>query len=750
MCWSALVLLRKEAEVLKWKDGLRVGVGVAIFAIASVVFDYQDRLEDGRRDLHQWSQGCLWGAMTIIMVNFPVLGKIAKTSLERCLGTLVGGWLGCACFLVTRHPAWTAGISFIVAIFSSMLAVKLKLDYSCKLLTVTFILVLWTPQSDAQALTVAASRVTCIMLSVLLLGLLSVLIYPQAASEQVLGSLHRAMESTALLNRIVWEEVISKCREESFRISESFRLAKDAASTVLRGDEEPPGRAQSSLLTCAGSKQQSGPASPAVAASQGPEAAPMCIEDKALEGAHAADGLCTPQWGAIKLPVGPASGHSCAARGLDMPQPGAAVSWDKVAEDMPPAPQGVGPRMALRECTSGHSPVKSVFASKLSRPCASAAATPCRAPRQEAQHAAPEKLSGNGEAATAGMESRWCLPVCFPLPPRVHKGGGNASEEAEAKRQLDVEEEVAAERAALQLGFKGYADLEREEPFFDASTAVRTQQAAAEEALTTSLSEMYIGTWAGRRWYLPTVFYHNQAHGKRSWHMPEKVITRLAMRMRRVVRVLNMIHATFRDGFQKEVLEELEHHFPLDLLVDMSEAAIDTLQAFVDAFPKPHQPVTALMADTQLRRLRKVMDELLALAHTTRQHKVELILLGEELHKAVAAGSCADERELLSRLCALGTAGGPLDQGEELFLFPNTEAGWLATARWYGFHFLVQQLVEALCRLRITLNLMLPHLPGAHIAPDPLCQGDTIPTASQTAEQRRDKKSSTMHVVLEG
>ncbi len=46
------------------------------------------------------------------------------------------------------------------------------------------------------------------------------------------------------------------------------------------------------------------------------------------------------------------------------------------------------------------------------------------------------------------------------------------------------------------------------------------------------------------------------------------------------------------------------------------------MQAFVDAFPKPHQPVTALMADTQVRRLRKVMDELLAVAHTTRQHKV--------------------------------------------------------------------------------------------------------------------------------
>ncbi len=46
------------------------------------------------------------------------------------------------------------------------------------------------------------------------------------------------------------------------------------------------------------------------------------------------------------------------------------------------------------------------------------------------------------------------------------------------------------------------------------------------------------------------------------------------------------------------------------------------MQAFVDAYPKPRQPVTALMADTQLQRLRNVMDVLLGLAHTSRQHKV--------------------------------------------------------------------------------------------------------------------------------
>ena len=36
--------------------------------------------------------------------------------------------------------------------------------------------------------------------------------------------------------------------------------------------------------------------------------------------------------------------------------------------------------------------------------------------------------------------------------------------------------QAAADQLALQLGFKGYAELEREEPFFDASTAVRNQQ----------------------------------------------------------------------------------------------------------------------------------------------------------------------------------------------------------------------------------------------------------------------------------
>jgi hypothetical protein len=45
--------------------------------------------------------------------------------------------------------------------------------------------VLWTAENDGQAVIVAGTRVTCIVLAVLLMALLAMLIYPQIASEQV-------------------------------------------------------------------------------------------------------------------------------------------------------------------------------------------------------------------------------------------------------------------------------------------------------------------------------------------------------------------------------------------------------------------------------------------------------------------------------------------------------------------------------------------------------------------------------------
>ena len=131
---------------------------------------------------------------------------------------------------------------------------------------------------------------------------------------------------------------------------------------------------------------------------------------------------------------------------------------------------------------------------------------------------------------------------------------------------------------------KGYLELDREQPFFDTLGDFRTHIAKCEEHVITALSEVreysieldttyfigqlhylpacassiymvprkhipiqhvsdswlsrsaqktsqayamivvqvYMGSWAGRRWFFPTVFYHNLLRQPSGWHMPEQ------------------------------------------------------------------------------------------------------------------------------------------------------------------------------------------------------------------------------------
>ena len=91
--------------------------------------------------------------------------------------------------------------------------------------------------------------------------------------------------------------------------------------------------------------------------------------------------------------------------------------------------------------------------------------------------------------------------------------------------------------------------------------------------------------------------------------------------------------------------------------------------------------------------------------------QVELILLGEEVRKAVALGDCGEE-ELMRRLRAVCAASGALSHpsGDEgLFQFPNTESGWLATVcarRSLSFHMLFSQAPCAGSSLALGLRLI--------------------------------------------
>ena len=77
---------------------------------------------------------------------------------------------------------------------------------------------------------------------------------------QVIGELRKAMEDIASFNRIVWDEVTQTCKEESVRISNSFRLraeAQHAQRAGAQGLPDPDGL-QSSPVSQQSSKGQDG------------------------------------------------------------------------------------------------------------------------------------------------------------------------------------------------------------------------------------------------------------------------------------------------------------------------------------------------------------------------------------------------------------------------------------------------------------------------------------------------------------
>ena len=77
-------------------------------------------------------------------MSSPILGNTAKTSFERCLGTISGGWLGFGCALALSGQGvsiWLVPlISLALTFCSALMGVWLKLVYSSKLFALTFVL----------------------------------------------------------------------------------------------------------------------------------------------------------------------------------------------------------------------------------------------------------------------------------------------------------------------------------------------------------------------------------------------------------------------------------------------------------------------------------------------------------------------------------------------------------------------------------------------------------------------------------
>lgn len=95
-----------------------------------------------------------WGAITVIVINSPILGQCAKNSLERLAGTVIGGWLGYAfrMAVLLQSKAWLPVISVLYALLAATLGNLLEVQGAANLSIITLLSgALLTPRPSCMA-----------------------------------------------------------------------------------------------------------------------------------------------------------------------------------------------------------------------------------------------------------------------------------------------------------------------------------------------------------------------------------------------------------------------------------------------------------------------------------------------------------------------------------------------------------------------------------------------------------------------
>ncbi|KAK9835385.1 hypothetical protein WJX81_006485 [Elliptochloris bilobata] len=243
-----------------YRRGLRqaIGVGIAVFIGYLLLHGIDERYA------RQWLQGAKWAAITIVNVGSPVLGKTSQVSLERTLGTVVGGLIGLGVvqlgdslgpFLSPSDTAFTTVAAMIIGFIGVVAGYYLNLDYSAKLFVLTFILVVLGSDHASDAGIVALTRITGIVAGVMASMLLSCIVFPKSASMSAVDSMQASLDGLAAPlgsphlgwggRRLSWDvetpDTVAKRRrkaaERDAREAECEKVLMDVYGKLVKADE---------------------------------------------------------------------------------------------------------------------------------------------------------------------------------------------------------------------------------------------------------------------------------------------------------------------------------------------------------------------------------------------------------------------------------------------------------------------------------------------------------------------------------
>ncbi|KAK9812322.1 hypothetical protein WJX73_002173 [Symbiochloris irregularis] len=150
--------------------------------------------------------GFEWAAITTVMVSSSVTGNSAARGFERCIGTIMGGWLAFGLESASHNGIYLGFMALIVGWVGFTVGYAADLKYGIgKLFSQAFIVVLFGGRySGAQLFSTAVSRISGIIGGMIVYLLVSLIVFPSTGTDLALRQLAAAMGHLKAMHEAIW------------------------------------------------------------------------------------------------------------------------------------------------------------------------------------------------------------------------------------------------------------------------------------------------------------------------------------------------------------------------------------------------------------------------------------------------------------------------------------------------------------------------------------------------------------------
>ncbi|PSR86061.1 Aluminum-activated malate transporter like [Actinidia chinensis var. chinensis] len=207
---SSIISMQSKPDMRKVIHSIKVGIALVLVSLLYLLDPLYKQVGDN----------ALWAIMTVVVIFEFSAGATLGKGLNRGIGTILGGGLGCLAAILADEVGGIGniiivGISVFVfgaaATYSRLVpSIKRRYEYGAVIFILTFNLVVVSGLRADKIIKLARERLSTICMGFAICIFINLLIFPMWASDELHNSLATRFEKLACC--------IEECLEEYFRI----------------------------------------------------------------------------------------------------------------------------------------------------------------------------------------------------------------------------------------------------------------------------------------------------------------------------------------------------------------------------------------------------------------------------------------------------------------------------------------------------------------------------------------------------